>query len=86
MNRLFVSFVLILVVIVAAARVVPAAVRFPSVAQLRQALSVQPGARLPLVGDIAVNGRAWTAWCVSVRDIGAGRYVIVVQLRSASEK
>lgn len=86
MNRLFVYSILVLAAIVGAATVVPAAVRFPSVIQLRQALSVKPGAKLPLVGDLAIDGRIWTAWCAGVRDIGAGRYVIVVQLRPQTEK
>lgn len=52
---------------------------YPSVAQLQAALNAGPGARLP--PQVIANGRVWTGYYVGAKEIGHGRYSIIIELR-----
>lgn len=53
---------------------------YPSVGQLQQVLNAYPGAQIP-AKEIVMNNHVWTAWYVSARAIGGGRYAVIIQLR-----
>ena len=52
---------------------------YPSVQQLEAGLNLYPGAMLPK--EIEANGFVYTAWYLSARPVGGGRYAVMVQLR-----
>jgi hypothetical protein len=55
---------------------------YPSIAQLQAALNATPGTRLPpQVPQIIANGRVWTGYYVGAKDIGHGRYSVIIELR-----
>ena len=55
---------------------------YPSIGQLQAALNARLGERLPpQVPQIIANGRAWTGYYVGAKEIGPGRYSIIIELR-----
>lgn len=52
---------------------------YPSITQLEGTLDVYPGRPLP--NRIIANGRMFTPYIESARDLGRGRYAVIVELR-----